>query len=64
MLGKHLIFCRNAVALLVVGAVCSAIFATGVCSAAGGTEVLRYEVTWNGNKAGHGDITTRRTVLR
>lgn len=22
-------------------------------------EVLRYEVTWNGNKAGHGDITTK-----
>jgi len=31
-----------------------------VCSAAGGTEVLRYEVTWNGNKAGHGDITTTK----
>lgn len=24
------------------------------------SEVLRYEVTWNGNKAGHGDITTTR----
>jgi hypothetical protein len=23
------------------------------------SEVLRYEVTWNGNKAGHGDITTK-----
>jgi hypothetical protein len=23
-------------------------------------EVLRYEVTWNGNKAGHGDVTTRK----
>jgi hypothetical protein len=22
-------------------------------------EVLRYEVTWNGSKAGHGDVTTR-----
>lgn len=22
-------------------------------------EILRYEVTWNGNKAGHGDITTK-----
>lgn len=22
-------------------------------------EILRYEVTWNGNKAGHGDVTTR-----
>jgi hypothetical protein len=22
-------------------------------------EILRYEVTWNGSKAGHGDITTR-----
>ena len=25
-------------------------------------EILRYEVTWNGNKAGHGDITTRANV--
>ncbi len=25
-------------------------------------EILRYEVTWNGNKAGHGDITTRSNV--
>ncbi len=25
-----------------------------------GTEVLRYEVTWNGNKAGHGDISTKK----
>jgi len=24
------------------------------------SELLRYEVTWNGNKAGHGDITTRK----
>jgi len=24
------------------------------------SEVLRYEVTWNGNKAGHGDIATKR----
>jgi hypothetical protein len=23
------------------------------------TELLRYEVTWNGNKAGHGDITSK-----
>jgi hypothetical protein len=23
-------------------------------------EILRYEVTWNGSKAGHGDITTKR----
>jgi hypothetical protein len=23
-------------------------------------EVLRYEVTWNGNRAGHGDVTTTR----
>jgi hypothetical protein len=27
--------------------------------AADRAEILRYEVTWNGNKAGHGDITTR-----
>ena len=26
--------------------------------AAGRPEILRYEVTWNGNKAGHGDVTT------
>jgi len=25
-------------------------------------EVLRYEVTWNGSKAGHGDITTERNA--
>ncbi len=25
-------------------------------------EILRYEITWNGNKAGHGDITTRANV--
>jgi hypothetical protein len=24
------------------------------------SELLRYEVTWNGSKAGHGDITTRK----
>jgi hypothetical protein len=24
------------------------------------SELLRYEVTWNGNKAGHGDITTKK----
>jgi len=31
-----------------------------VASAAERPEVLRYEVTWNGSKAGHGDITTER----
>lgn len=29
-------------------------------SAVGQLEILRYEVTWNGNKAGHGDVTTYR----
>ena len=29
------------------------------CHAAERAEILRYEVTWNGNKAGHGDITTK-----
>ncbi len=29
-------------------------------SAANRPEILRYEVTWNGNQAGHGDITTIR----
>jgi len=29
------------------------------CPAAERSEILRYEVTWNGNKAGHGDITTK-----
>jgi len=28
-------------------------------SASERAEILRYEVTWNGSKAGHGDITTR-----
>jgi hypothetical protein len=27
-------------------------------------EILRYEVTWNGNKAGHGDVTTTRDADR
>ena len=27
--------------------------------ASGPSEILRYEVTWNGSKAGHGDITTK-----
>lgn len=36
-------------------------FAPTVClPASDGVEVLRYEVTWNGNKAGHGDISTKR----
>lgn len=25
-----------------------------------GGEILRYEVSWNGNKAGHGDVTTKK----
>jgi hypothetical protein len=29
-------------------------------AASDGTELLRYEVTWNGNKAGHGDISTKK----
>lgn len=37
-------------ALLFCGIDCS--------SAVGRPEILRYEVTWNGNKAAHGDITT------
>jgi hypothetical protein len=35
----------------------------GLCRelrASGPTELLRYEITWNGNRAGHGDITARR----
>ncbi|MCX5862446.1 MAG: DUF3108 domain-containing protein [Desulfomonile sp.] len=37
-------------------------FFTGISAAiaSGRSELLRYEVTWNGNKAGHGDITTKR----
>jgi len=30
------------------------------CFGAEESELLRYEVTWNGNRAGHGDITTRK----
>ena len=32
--------------------------------AAGSKEVLRYELTWNGSKAGHGDITTTHNARR
>lgn len=31
-------------------------------SSAERSEILRYEVTWNGSKAGHGDITTTRNA--
>lgn len=33
-------------------------------SASDHSELLRYEVTWNGNKAGHGDITTKKDTKR
>ncbi|MBI5568469.1 MAG: DUF3108 domain-containing protein [Desulfomonile tiedjei] len=35
----------------------------GLCrelNASGPTELLRYEISWNGSKAGHGDITAKR----
>jgi len=41
------------VACVVVGSAATTLYGAERC------EVLRYEVTWNGNKAGHGDITTR-----
>ncbi len=38
------------------------LFLLGAANAVGadGSELLRYEVTWNGSKAAHGDITTKR----
>jgi hypothetical protein len=40
--------------------VMSFLFVWSQCAvAAERSEILRYEVTWNGNKAGHGDITTK-----
>jgi hypothetical protein len=38
---------------------CAFVFAVPTSYAAEREEILRYEVTWNGNKAGHGDITTK-----
>lgn len=37
---------------------------SGQVEASEGAELLRYEVTWNGNKAGHGDITTTKDSKR
>jgi hypothetical protein len=54
--------CKNKgllVAILLVSAL-SIVWMQCAC-AAERSEVLRYEVTWNGNKAGHGDITTKRS---
>ena len=41
-------------------AVALVLFSSSWAPAAQPVEVLRYEVTWNGQKAGHGDITTVR----
>lgn len=51
---------RLLVASLVV-LVLLAVFAPYIL-AADKSEVLRYEITWNGSKAGHGDITTTQNA--
>lgn len=49
---------RTALALLTVLVFLVPVASSDV-SASERAEILRYEVTWNGSKAGHGDITTR-----
>jgi hypothetical protein len=39
---------------------CLLIAASSLCHASDRVEVLRYEVMWNGSKAGHGDISTKK----
>jgi hypothetical protein len=41
-------------------ALCWSVGTVTECCAFDTSELLRYEVMWNGNKAGHGDITTKR----
>ncbi len=59
MLGKCLRL-EKRIALVVAVTVCS-FLAGGAreCLCASHSELLRYEVTWNGAKAGHGDIATK-----
>ncbi|MBI4964912.1 MAG: DUF3108 domain-containing protein [Desulfomonile tiedjei] len=53
-------YCKNKRLLIAIVAGFSSLFVWVHCTlAAERSEVLRYEVTWNGNKAGHGDITTK-----
>jgi len=46
---------------LAVSVIVCSLFVLGArdCLSLERSELLRYEVTWNGNKAGHGDITTK-----
>lgn len=47
-------------------AVCGVLIPFGTCPvySADKTECLRYEFTWNGSKAGHGDVTTVQEANR
>lgn len=47
-------------ALTAIFCLASALGLYGQGHAFDGGEVLRYEVSWNGNKAGHGDVTTKQ----
>ncbi|MGO9567597.1 MAG: DUF3108 domain-containing protein [Desulfomonilaceae bacterium] len=60
MLGKCL--CVQKQMILAVAATVCFLLVVGVsdCLCLERSEVLRYEVTWNGNKAGHGDIATKK----
>jgi hypothetical protein len=55
-------FCREVryVALLATLCVAGNLFVYSGAHGFESGEVLRYEVSWNGNKAGHGDVTTTR----
>jgi len=51
---------KNRILLVAFLLLSSPLFVVVQCAvAAERSEILRYEVTWNGNKAGHGDITTK-----
>ncbi len=51
---------RRSVALLAVVCLASVFLLATQGNTFESGEVLRYEVSWNGNKAGHGDVTTTR----
>ncbi len=59
MAGRNSTRSKNLYLALLMGFVLVATAIPLQIKAAERSEVLRYEVTWNGSKAGHGDITTK-----
>lgn len=58
MIWRHCSACHPLLVALVVAAVIIGASGGRQACAAPEQEILRYEVTWNGGKAGHGDIST------